>query len=283
MAESEKSGKKRQRMGINSEVITSLQNPKVKNVVKLRERRHRDLQGLMLIEGIRELTLALDNRINLESIFYCEKYFHNQNELPLIKHAKEDGITLIEVDKRVFQKIAYKEHPDGLLAVAHQPKLPIKNLVLTKSPLLVVVVAIEKPGNLGAILRSADAAGVDGVIVCDQCTDIYNPNVVRSSIGTIFSMQVATGSSREVIYWLKEKGILTVAASPGATNEYTDIDFRTPVAIVLGSEKLGLSDEWLNIVDKQACIPMHGQADSLNVAVSTTVFLYEAIRQRRSG
>ena len=282
MPESEKSEKKRQRMGINSEVITSLQNPKVKSVVKLRDRRHRDLQGLMLIEGIRELTLALDSRINLESIFCCEKYFHNQNELTLIKHAQKNGATLIEVNKKVFRRIAFKEHPDGLLAVAHQPKLPIKKLVLAESPLLVVVVAIEKPGNLGAILRSADAAGVDGVIVCDQCTDIYNPNVVRSSIGTIFSTQVATGSSREVINWLKEKRILTVAASPGATKEYTDIDFRTPVAIVLGSEKLGLSDEWLNMVDKQASIPMHGQADSLNVATSTAVFLYEAIRQRRS-
>ncbi len=263
--------------------LTSLQNPKIKSVVKLRERRHRDLLGLMLIEGVRELTLALNNKIKLESIFYCENYFHNNNELALIKHARKNGATLIEVNKKVFQKIAYKEHPDGLLAVAHQPKLPIKNLILTKSPLLVVVVGIEKPGNLGAILRSTDAAGVDGVIVCDQCTDIYNPNVVRSSIGTIFSVQIATGSSLEAIHWLKEKEILTVAASPDATNVYTNIDFRTPVAIVLGSEKLGLSDEWLKMVDKQACIPMYGQADSLNVAASTTVLLYEAIRQRRSA
>ena len=237
----------------------------------------------MLIEGVRELTLALNNKVKLESIFYCKQYFHNNNELTLIKHAQKNGATLIEVDEKVFQKIAYKKHPDGLLAVAHQPKISIQNLVIGKSPLLVVVVGIEKPGNLGAILRSADAAGVDGVIVCDQCTDIYNPNVVRSSIGTIFSMQVAISSSREVIYWLKEQGILTVAASPGATNEYTDIDFRTPVAIVLGSEKLGLSDEWLKMVDKQACIPMYGQADSLNVAASTTVLLYEAIRQRCSA
>ncbi len=264
-------------------ILTSLQNPKIKNVVKLRERRHRDLQGLMLIEGVRELALALNNKVKLESIFYCEKYFHNNNELTLVKHAQKNGATLMEVDKKVFQKITYKENPDGLLAVAHQPKLPIKNLVLAKSPLLVVVVAIEKPGNLGAILRSADAAGVDGVIVCDQCTDIYNPNVVRSSIGTIFSMQIATGSSREAINWLKEKGISTVAASPGAITEYTDIDFRMPVAIVLGSEQLGLSDEWLNMVDERACIPMYGQADSLNVAASTAVLLYEAIRQRRSA
>ncbi len=270
-------------MSINRMILTSLQNPKIKSVVKLRERRHRDLQGLMLIEGVRELALALNNNVKLESVFYCERYFNNNTELTLIKHAQKNGATLIEVDKKVFQKIVYKEHPDGLLAVACQPKLSIQNLVIGKYPLLVVVVGIEKPGNLGAILRSADAAGVDGVIVCDQCTDIYNPNVVRSSIGTIFSMQVATGSSQEAIHWLKEKEILTVAASPGATNAYTNIDFRTPVAIILGSEQLGLSDEWLKMVDKQACIPMHGQADSLNVATSTTVLLYEAIRQRRSA
>ena len=261
-------------------ILTSLQNPKIKNAVKLREHRHRDLQGLMLIEGVRELTLALSNKLQLESLFYCDKYFHNNNELTLIKDARKNGATLIEVDKNVFQKIAYKEHPDGLLVVAHQPKLSMQNLVIGKSPLLVVLVGIEKPGNLGAVLRSADAAGVDGIIVCDQCTDIYNPNVVRSSIGTIFSVQIATGTSQEALHWLKEKEISTVAASPDAPNAYTNIDFRIPVALVLGSEKLGLSDEWLNMADKQACIPMYGQADSLNVAASTTLLLYEAIRQR---
>lgn len=264
-------------------ILTSLQNPKIKSVVKLRERRHRDLQGLMLIEGVRELTLALNSKLQLESLFYCEKYFHDNNELTLVKHAQKNGATLIEVDKKVFQKISYKEHPDGLLVVAHQPKLSMQNLVIAKSPLLIVLVGIEKPGNLGAILRSADAAGVDGIIVCDQCTDMYNPNVIRSSIGTIFSVQIATGTSQEAIHWLKEKEISMVAASPDAPNTYTNIDFRVPVAIVLGSEQLGLTDDWLNMADKQARIPMYGQADSLNVAASTAVLLYEAIRQRCSA
>jgi TrmH family RNA methyltransferase len=263
--------------------VASLHNPQIKNVVKLRERRQRDRQGLMLIEGARELTLAVEHNIKLQSLLYCDKFFSNRIELAIIKGVQERGVKLYRVDKRVFEKIAYREHPDGLLAVAYQPNISLKNLILGNSPLVVVAVEIEKPGNLGAILRSADAAGADAVIVCDQCTDLFNPNVVRASMGTLFTVKVAAGSSQDTIQRLKEKGVVLVAATPGTTTEYTDIDFRTPVAIVLGSEQFGLPEIWKKSVDKAVHIPMYGKADSLNVSAAATVLLYEAVRQRHSS
>ena len=261
-------------------VVTSLQNPQIKNVVKLRERRHRDRQGLMLIEGLRELTLAVDSGVQLKRLFYCEELVKSGDEMSLLKQAGKAGVPLFTVTKMVFRKITYKEHPDGLLAVASQPGRSLKDLTLGPTPLVVVAVAIEKPGNLGAIMRSADAAGVDGVIVCDRCTDIYNPNVVRSSLGTLFSIQVVEGSAQETVEWLKEKGLKIVASSPHSTVEYTTADLTSPCAIVLGSEKLGLSDLWMDASDEKIHIQMRGRADSLNVAMTATILLYEAIRQR---
>jgi len=187
---------------------------------------------------------------------------------------------LFELSKDAFAKVAYRERPDGLLAVAPQWKRALGDLVLTASPLLLVVEAIEKPGNLGTILRSADAAGCDAVIVCDPVTDIFNPNVVRASTGVLFSVPLVVEESARVLAWLREKKIHTVATTPAAEKIYSDGNLRGPLAIVMGSEQYGLSEFWLKHADLPVRIPMAGQADSLNVAMATIIALFEAVRQR---
>ena len=185
-----------------------------------------------------------------------------------------------------FAKVAYREHPDGLLAVAPQWKRTLADLALAdpsagRAPFLLVVEAIEKPGNLGTILRSADAAGCDAVIVCDPVTDIFNPNVVRASTGVLFSMPLVVEESARVFAWLRENQIRMVATTPAAESLYTDADLRGPLAVIMGSEQYGLSEFWLQHADLPVRIPMAGQADSLNVAMATIVTLFEAVRQRQ--
>ena len=261
--------------------LTSLQNPTVKNVVKLRDRRHRDRQGLMLIEGTRELARALDNGVPISQLFVCQELFPGETHQTLVPRAVENGGQVLNVSPTVFAKMAYREHPDGLLAVARQPKWSLDDFQLGPCPLIVVAVGLEKPGNLGSILRSVDAAGADGIIVCGGQTDPANPNVVRASIGTLFSVQVAQADSREILQWLQERNVRIFAASPHAADEYTQIDLRNPCAILVGTEHSGLSDEWMASAHACVRIPMQGQADSLNVAMATTILLFEAIRQRR--
>ena len=190
-----------------------------------------------------------------------------------------------ECSEPVFRKISYRDRPDGLVATAKMQHLSLQNFdkkdPQKTPPFLVVAEAIEKPGNLGTILRSSDAVHVDGLIVCDQCTDIHNPNVVRASVGTLFTVPVYEASSKETLAWLKEKGIKIVAATPAATEEFTAVDLSGPVAIAVGTEQLGLSDLWMHEADIQVRIPMCGVADSLNVAMATTLLLYEVHRQRQ--
>lgn len=262
-------------------VISSTKNPKVIDAIKLTERRHRDRTGLMLIEGVKELALAVTKGVELERLFYCEELFKGSEERNILNQAKRRGAELVPVDRHVFEKLAYREESFGLIAVARQPSRNLSDIPLGKPPFLVVVEGVEKPGNLGAILRSADAAGVDGVIVCGRSTDIYNPNVVRASIGTIFTVPVVEAEVSEVINWLKGKGIKTVAATPHTDLEYFDADLKGPTAIVMGSEHEGLSDTWLKSADLLIRIPMKGEADSLNLSVSTALLLFEAVRQRR--
>lgn len=263
------------------EVITSTKNPKVKDAIKLMDRRQRDQTGLMLIEGVKELTLAIKDGVTISRLFYCEDLFRGGEEQGILEEADAQGSELIPVAEHVFKKLAYREDSFGLLAVAKQPTKTLNDIPLKKTPLIIVVEGVEKPGNLGAILRSADAAGVDGVIVCGKSTDIYNPNVVRASIGTLFTVPVVKTIVSEAINWLKENGIKTIATSPNAETDYFDADLRGPCAIVMGSEHEGLSDTWLNEADIRVSIPMKGEADSLNLAMSTTIMLYEAVRQRR--
>lgn len=260
--------------------IASLQNPRIKNVVKLRQRAHRDEQGILIVEGYRELKRALENNRRPGSLFFCRDFFLGKNEASLIHKCRERGAEIISCSPAVFAKMAYRERPEGLLALVPQVKHGLADLKLTSAPLLIVAEAIEKPGNLGTILRTADAAGADAVIVCNRCTDINNPNVVRASIGAIFTVPVAEASSEETIKWLRENNIQILAASPHATVEYTRADLRRGTAIVVGAEQYGLSETWMKAADMQVRIPMRGQIDSLNVAAATTILLFEAARQR---
>ncbi|MCB1073536.1 MAG: RNA methyltransferase [Chlamydiales bacterium] len=264
--------------------ITSLQNPKIKQVVKLRDKRERDHTQSFLIEGYRELSRAVKGGVPLVSLFCSPDHFLGSNENALIQEIQGGGVEAFEVNKGVFEKISYRDRPDGLLAVASQTHLALKDLdyKLTneRPPFFLVAEAIEKPGNLGSILRSCDAAGVDALLVCDRCTDIYNPNVVRASVGTLFTVPVLEVSSEEAIEWLKNHQITIVATSPDAKETFTKVDLTGPVAIAMGTEQLGLSEKWMKAADLQVSIPMNGIADSLNVAAATTLLLYEVLRQR---
>lgn len=262
-------------------IITSLKNPKVGEALKLMERRRREETGLFLIEGIKELSLALKIGIKLFRLFYCEEIFKGNEEREIIKTALKQGAELIQVTSNVFKKMVYREGSFGLLAVAEQFKRELKDISLAVPPLLVVVESAEKPGNLGAILRSADAAGADGVIVCGKGADIYNPNVVRASVGALFTIPVVESTAEETIEWLKDKKITILAATPHADRSYFDADLSGACAIVMGSEHEGLSSALLKAADIKVMIPMKGKADSLNLSAATAVILYEAVRQRR--
>ena len=258
--------------------LTSAQNPKIKQLVRLKDRKERDETSLFLIEGYREIKRAVAGGVHFHSLYICPEFFLGENEEALIAQVECD---LFELPKHLFEKISYRDRPDGLVAIAHQMQLGLKDLhPKNKPPLFVVAESIEKPGNLGTILRSADAVGADGVIVCDRCTDIYNPNVVRASVGTLFTIPVVEAKGSDAFIWLKNHKIQVVAATPSAQLEYTEAHLSGPVAIVVGTEQLGLTDLWMTAADIKVKIPMRGVADSLNVATATTLLLYEALRQR---
>jgi len=263
-----------------SEKITSLQNPRVKQLVKLRDRRPRDEAGVFLIEGYREIRRALEKRVPLTEVYFSPDWFLGENEPAVLEQAHRAGAKLFDLTRDVFAKVAYRERPDGLLAVAPQWRRSLDDLLLPAEPFLLVVESIEKPGNLGTILRSADAAGCQAVIVCDAVTDLFNPNVVRASTGVLFSVPCVVAGSEDVQAWLKARGIRTIATTPAAQTLYSDANLRGPLAVVMGSEQYGLSDFWLAQADLPVRIPMAGQADSLNVAMATIVTLFEAVRQR---
>lgn len=265
------------------ELLTSLQNPRIKQVVHLRDKPERDKTERFLIEGYRELFRACSAGQQVETVFMCPELFLGANEGSLIEKLAATGARIFQTSDKVFHKISYRDRPDGLLAIAVQQRSKLDDLALSPSPFLVVAEAIEKPGNLGTILRSSDAVGVDALIVCDRCTDVFNPNVVRASVGTLFTVPVVETSSQQTILWLKSKGIAILAATPSAEREFTAIDMRGPLAIVVGTEQLGLSDQWMSQADLKVKIPMCGVADSLNVAMATTLLLYEALRQRRAS
>lgn len=259
-----------------SEIITSTQNPKVKQALKLRDGKERKEKNLILIEGAREVFLALGSNIKIETLFYCPELAGENSELFLLINKK----IIIQTSADVFKKMAYRDHPDGVLAIAEPNPIKLNDIRLSKNPLVIVVEAVEKPGNLGAILRSADAAGVDAVIISDPKTDIYNPNVIRASLGTVFSNQVAASTTEEVIKWLADKKIKSFAALPRAEKVYTLSDYTGFSAIVIGAEDVGLSDKWVSKADEQIKITMKGKIDSLNASVCLAVVLFEALRQR---
>jgi RNA methyltransferase, TrmH family len=265
---------------VGPERINSLQNPRVKNLVKLRDRGPRDEQGVFLVEGYRAIKRALARGVEPRELYFCREWFLGENEDALIEQAGRAGAEIVELGREAFAKAAYRDRPEGLLAVVPQWRTAPSQLALGSPPFLLVVEAIEKPGNLGTILRSADAAGVDGVIVCDPVTDLFNPNVVRSSTGVLFAVPVALATTPEIISFLRQKKIRAVATTPAAPLIYTEADLTGPLALVMGSEQFGLSETWLEACDATVRIPMAGQADSINVAMATIVTLFEAVRQR---
>lgn len=257
-------------------VITSTQNPKIKSLLALEKPRERRKQQLFIIEGVKEIKLALEAGYKIGNIFYCEE----------ITSTKELGADftkdklVIPVSKEVFDKIAVREGSGGVIAVAEMKTHSLEQIQLSKNPLILILEAVEKPGNLGAILRTADAAGVDAVIICDPQTDFYNPNVIRSSIGCVFTKQIAAATSQETIVWLKKNNIAIYCTYLSASKIYHQIDFNKPSAIVLGTESTGLSQVWVKNSDSNIIIPMKGKIDSMNVSNAAAVVVFEAVRQR---
>ena len=262
-----------------STFLQSAQNPKIKNLKKLEKSSERKEQGVFLIEGLRELCLAVRAGYELQELFVCEELVQQSEEYNLSEVSENTPI--INISKEVYAAVAYRESTEGILATAKPKTHLLAELKLKEKPLLLVIEAVEKPGNLGAMLRSCDAAAVDAVIVCDGRTDVYNPNVVRSSIGTVFTNQIAMASIQEVIGFLKENKIKTFAAELTATKYYYEQNMKTATAIVVGAEATGLSKEWIHAAEEHIKIPMLGTIDSLNVSVSAAVLLFEAVRQRR--
>ena len=272
---------------ITGDVITSLQNPQIKEVRKLRSRKERKEKNLFLIEGYSELSRAFHANEKIITLFFSEELFLKDNEYDLIAKIKDKGGRVIPCLKNVFEKIAYRDRPDGLLAIALQKHKNIEDLRKiiknSKNPFFLVAEHIEKPGNLGMILRSCDGVKVDAAIVCDPCTDIFNPNVVRASIGSLFTQPVIEADEDEVIKLLKDNNIKIVATTPNTDKLYSAVDLSGPLAIVVGTEQYGLSEKWLKSADINVKIPMNGIADSLNVGAATTIVLYEASRQRNGA
>jgi TrmH family RNA methyltransferase len=261
--------------------LTSPANPKIKYVVKLRSCSTREEAGEMIVEGFRECRRALDNGYRPKAIFHCpELYLKNENEAQLVADAERAGADVFTCSKTAFVKMAYKERPDGLLMIGPHIAKRLIDLKLQPNSLVIVTESIEKPGNLGTILRSADAAKVAAVIVCDRTTDIHNPNVVRASTGTMFSVPIVEASSDEALAWLKENGFKILAATPHAEKLHFDVDLTGNVAIALGAEQYGLTAKWMDGAELRVRIPMLGLADSLNVSAAATILVYEAVRQR---
>jgi TrmH family RNA methyltransferase len=263
------------------EIICSLRNEQVKNLVKLRERKHRERQSLFLIEGLREIQHAITAGFDIERLYFCPACFPSQAHQGFIAAQRDaDGFPLVEMSDDAFAKASFREGPDGLIALARQHTSLLTEIKLSANPLVLVLEGIEKPGNLGSVLRSADGAGVDAVILVDCVLDLYNPNAIRSSQGLIFALPTVAVEREALSQWLAQHDLRLYATTPDATQLHWTADFSRPAAILMGSESEGLSDYWLAQADLRIRLPMAGQADSLNVGAATAVCLYEAMRQR---
>ena len=263
--------------------ITSAQNPKIKDFLALQEKsRLRREKGLFVVEGRRELLHCLEAGFSPRTIFVCEEIL-GAGEMEAVLGAAGEGCTVFSVSANVYDRMAYRSGTEGVTAIMQARNLRLEELRFkNEEPLIVVVEAVEKPGNLGAILRSADAAGADAVIVCDPLTDLYNPNLIRASIGAVFSVPVVAASSAETIEWLRSRGVTIYTAQLQDSSWYYDCDMKKATAIVMGTEATGLTGIWREAADRHIRIPMLGKLDSLNVSVSAAVLLFEAVRQRNS-
>ncbi len=262
------------------EPISSRHNPRLKELAGLRDRRGRGRSGLILIDGAREIGRAVAAGLRIEQLVVCEALCTSEECRDVQAQALSRRVPRLDVTERAFESLAYGDRSDGLLAVAQPPSIELDALDPPAAPLLIVVEGVEKPGNLGAILRSADGAGADALILADPVVDLFNPNVIRASLGTIFTLPVAAASTPDVIEWLRRRRIRLVTARVEGPELYTAADLRGPLAIVLGSEAHGLTDSWSGPDVSAVHLPMLGHADSLNVSVAAAVLLYEARRQR---
>lgn len=261
-------------------ILTSFANPHVKAASALRDRRERDATGLTLIDGARELRRALDAGVHVTEVFVCESLVAGPDARAILDRLRATGMTVRPTSEPVFMKLAFGERAEGFVAVASVPSMALSGLTLPDDALLAVIEGVEKPGNLGAVLRSADGAAADAVIAASSRTDLFNPNAIRASAGTVFTVPLADAPTPEVLAWLREKEVRIVTARVEADRLYTEADLTGRVALVLGAEADGLTDAWIGADIEAVRLPMLGVADSLNVSVSAAVLLYEARRQR---
>jgi len=261
-------------------MITSLHNPRVKDAVRLRDRRHREKQGKILIDGLRELQRAVDAGVAIAEAFVHAPACEGPEAERLLATLAERRVELLEVSRPVFEKLAFGQRVEGILAVATPPSARLADLRLPEDALVAVLEGVEKPGNVGAVARTADGAGLSALIVADPRTDLFNPNAIRASLGTLFTLPVAAATARETLAWLRDQRLAIYAARVDGSAPYTDADFRRRAAIVLGSETEGLTDAWSGPGLKAIRLPMRGAADSLNVSATAAVLFYEALRQR---
>lgn len=261
-----------------SETITSRQNPKIKNLIHLQKSSERRLQNIFLIEGIKEIEKAIEAGYDFEAMFFSAEILKDKTILEKI--SASGPVKTYEVSLDVFDKIAYREGSGGIIVLARPMKHGLSELPLPQNPLVLVIESVEKPGNTGAIYRTADAAGVDAVIICDPKTDIYNPNAIRASLGCVFTVPTALTTSEEAIKFLKNNNITIYSTYLNAALPYDKVDFTKPSAIIMGTEATGLSKAWVDASNSNIIIPMKGKADSLNVGISAAIVVFEAVRQR---
>ena len=296
---------------MRSETITSAQNPKIKNLLLLQEKsKARREQGLFVVEGRRELEHCLRAGFIIRTLFVCpeitgasaldsaEIYFSGRcpknqisapsflrhpthAEAPCHSERSEESPLVIEIPEQLYRKVAYRESTEGILAEVEYKSLTLEDLELPENPLVMVLEAVEKPGNLGAVLRSADAAGADAVILCDPLTDLYNPNLIRASVGAVFTVPTVACTSADAIAFLQARGIQILTAQLQDSSLYYDVDMRRGTALVMGTEATGLTGQWREAASAHIRIPMLGRLDSLNVSVSAAILLFEAVRQRQ--
>jgi RNA methyltransferase, TrmH family len=268
--------------------ITSLQNPRVKEAVKLRDRKGREQQGRILIEGVREIGRAFEAGLEITEAFLCESLCWDTPAAELLAELRQrKQISWLSVSEQVMSKLSFGDRREGLIAIARPPHRTLDDLAAaqrkTAPPLFAVVEGVEKPGNLGAILRTADAAGVSGLIVASGGTDLFNPNVIRASLGAIFSVPVCSATSEETLAWLRRQKLRIFVTRVDAADVYSNADFTIPAAIVLGSEAKGLSPLWTGRDIASVALPMLGLVDSLNLSATAAVLFYESLRQRQAA
>ena len=273
-------------------MITSTQNPRIKHLLLLQQKSsQRKAEGLFVVEGRREVEHCIAAGFTLRTAFVCEEIAQPPSCSPEVEGLPGkpplgevwwgSGVEIVPVSPNVYERIAYRGGTEGIVAVVEERRLGLRDLQLSASPLIVVLESVEKPGNLGAVLRSADAAGADAVIVCDPLTDLYNPNLIRSAVGAVFTVPCVTCTTEECIAFFKEKGIRILTAQLQDSRLYYDTPMTDGTAIVMGTEATGLTDQWRKAADAHIRIPMLGRLDSLNVSVSAAILLFEAVRQRQ--